>query len=1124
MKLIVGVIEARNIPAMDINGFSDPYVKLQLGKQRYKTKVVKKTLNPSWGEEFSFKVEDLNEELLISVLDEDKYFNDDFVGHLKVPVSQVFDAHNKSLGTAWYALHPRNKKLKNKECGEILLNIYFSQNNSFLDTDCNGDHASMLRKNGDMATNDLSRSFSGSSNTSSPPMQDDNVSLKEEKSSAQKSLAGRITQMFNRNSDTASTTSTRGTDFTEIPEISRDDIVDNKSDDQSSSFEEEMETLCSRDQGSEIPSNLPGGVLLDQLYVVAPKELNSLLFSPDSSFPRSVAELQGSTDPQFGPWRFENGGESLKRIYSYIRAPTKLIKAVKATEEHTYIKADGKTFAVLAVVSTPDVIYGSTFKTEVLYCITPGPELPSGEQSSHLVISWRTNFLQSTMMKSMIENGTRQGLRESFEHFTTLLEQTIKPVDPKDIGLNKEQLLGSLQAEPESDLKLAVQHFANFTMASTVLMSLYVIVHICLAGPSTIQGLEFVGLDLPDSIGELIVCAILVLQGERVLQLISRFMHARAQKGSDHGVKAQGDGWLLTVALIEGSNLAAVDSSGFCDPYVVFTCNGKSRTSSIKYQKSAPQWNEIFEFDAMKEPPSVLDVEVFDFDGPFDEPISLGCAEVNFLRSNISDLADVWVPLQGKLAQTCQSKLHLRIFVENTRGGNVVTEYLKKMEKEVGKKINVRSPQTNSTFQKLFGLPPEEFLINDFTCHLKRKMPLQGRLFLSPRIIGFHANLFGHRTRFFFLWEDIEDIQVLPPTLASMGSPVIVVTLRPGRGLDARHGAKTQDEEGRLKFHYQSFVSFNVAHRTIMALWKARALSPEQKVQIVEEESESKGLQSDESGSSLVLEDVSMSEVYSCALPVPIGFLMELFSGGELEYKAMKRAGGLNYSCTPWESEKTDVYERQIQYRFDKRVSGYRGEVTSTQQKSLLPDKNGWLIEEVMTLHGVPLGDYFNLHLRYQIEDSHSRAKGCQVRVLFGIAWLKSTKHEKRIAKNVVSNLEDRLKVIFAHVMFVESRSIQFCSKAVVCTSISLEVEPKLLLERECENCWLEDGDTYRVRVLNLYIKCGRFVCPSLRHRSLPKGLQFREWLSWRVTAKIDVWVYAAAAASSGRRILVINY
>ncbi|KAK8962836.1 C2 and GRAM domain-containing protein [Platanthera guangdongensis] len=372
--------------------------------------------------------------------------------------------------------------------------------------------------------------------------------------------------------------------------------------------------------------------------------------------------------------------------------------------------------------------------------------------------------------------------------------------------------------------------------------------------------------------------------------------------GSDHGIKAQGDGWLLTVALIEGNDLAAVDSSGYCDPYVVFTCNGRAKTSSIKFQTLDPHWNgnsvtfqyallmpllmyliisssllcwssvyidaalavcyhrrgkhsfdhadansigagppiipllqqaacglrtaeagcagsrdagpaEIFEFDAMIDPPSTMDIDVYDFDGPFDEAVSLGHTEVNFLKSNLSELADVWIYLKGKLAQACQSKLHLRIFLNNTRGVQVVSDYLTKMEKEVGKKINLRSPQTNSAFQKLFGLPPEEFLINDFTCHLKRKMPIQGRLFLSTRITGFYTNLFGHKIKFFFLWEDIEDIQIIPPSLTSMGSPSLLIILRRGRGLDARHGAKALDPDGRLKFHFQSFVSFNVANR-----------------------------------------------------------------------------------------------------------------------------------------------------------------------------------------------------------------------------------------------------------------------------------------------------------------------
>jgi hypothetical protein len=73
--------------------------------------------------------------------------------------------------------------------------------------------------------------------------------------------------------------------------------------------------------------------------------------------------------------------------------------------------------------------------------------------------------------------------------------------------------------------------------------------------------------------------------------------------------------------------------------------------------------------------------------------------------------------------------------------------------------------------------------------------------------------LFGHKTKFFLLWEDIEDIQVIPPTFSSMGSPIIVITIRQGRAVDAKHGAKTQDEQGRLKYYFQSFVSFNVANR-----------------------------------------------------------------------------------------------------------------------------------------------------------------------------------------------------------------------------------------------------------------------------------------------------------------------
>jgi len=57
----------------------------------------------------------------------------------------------------------------------------------------------------------------------------------------------------------------------------------------------------------------------------------------------------------------------------------------------------------------------------------------------------------------------------------------------------------------------------------------------------------------------------------------------------DNGLKAQGDGWYTTITLIEGENIVPIDS-GMANPYVVFTCGGKSRTSSVKLRSSEPNW------------------------------------------------------------------------------------------------------------------------------------------------------------------------------------------------------------------------------------------------------------------------------------------------------------------------------------------------------------------------------------------------------------------------------------------------------------------------------------------------------------------------------------------------------
>lgn len=60
MQLIVGIIQAAELPAMDMGGTSDPYVKVYLlpdKKKKFETKVHRKTLNPVFNEQFTFKVQ-----------------------------------------------------------------------------------------------------------------------------------------------------------------------------------------------------------------------------------------------------------------------------------------------------------------------------------------------------------------------------------------------------------------------------------------------------------------------------------------------------------------------------------------------------------------------------------------------------------------------------------------------------------------------------------------------------------------------------------------------------------------------------------------------------------------------------------------------------------------------------------------------------------------------------------------------------------------------------------------------------------------------------------------------------------------------------------------------------------
>uniref|UniRef100_A0A672G499 Double C2-like domains, alpha n=1 Tax=Salarias fasciatus TaxID=181472 RepID=A0A672G499_SALFA len=86
--LCVGVKRCAHLAAMDVNGFSDPYVKIYLKpdsekKSKHKTAVMKKTLNPEFNEEFFYEIslaELANKTLEVTVWDYDIGRSNDFIG------------------------------------------------------------------------------------------------------------------------------------------------------------------------------------------------------------------------------------------------------------------------------------------------------------------------------------------------------------------------------------------------------------------------------------------------------------------------------------------------------------------------------------------------------------------------------------------------------------------------------------------------------------------------------------------------------------------------------------------------------------------------------------------------------------------------------------------------------------------------------------------------------------------------------------------------------------------------------------------------------------------------------------------------------------------------------------
>jgi len=120
----IKVVEARYIAPMDKGGTSDPYCRLKcnFNKQRFKTKVIDKTLSPKWGELFKFFASYPAEgQVTLKMWDKDRWTTDDFLGEVVLDIATYADGKPRDI---WVPLEHEPKK-KDSTRGEVRLIVIY---------------------------------------------------------------------------------------------------------------------------------------------------------------------------------------------------------------------------------------------------------------------------------------------------------------------------------------------------------------------------------------------------------------------------------------------------------------------------------------------------------------------------------------------------------------------------------------------------------------------------------------------------------------------------------------------------------------------------------------------------------------------------------------------------------------------------------------------------------------------------------------------------------------------------------------------------------------------------------------------------------------------------------------
>lgn len=127
--LFVHVLRAEHLPAKDFSGTSDPYVKIYLlpdRKNKFQTKVHRKTLNPEFDEQFLFSIpykELTDRTLQFSVYDFDRFSRHDLIG--AVVIKDILQETKGSMREICYIKSIYSMQQDKVDLGELMMSLCY---------------------------------------------------------------------------------------------------------------------------------------------------------------------------------------------------------------------------------------------------------------------------------------------------------------------------------------------------------------------------------------------------------------------------------------------------------------------------------------------------------------------------------------------------------------------------------------------------------------------------------------------------------------------------------------------------------------------------------------------------------------------------------------------------------------------------------------------------------------------------------------------------------------------------------------------------------------------------------------------------------------------------------------